>query len=372
MTVLKNAVTVIITVAVFLLLLEEGLRAFNGLPLWPDQNFILARANITREGSANVYDPVLGWVLKPGLAAAQDRRESSFTTGEFGVRMNRAGIRPVPRGAILAVGDSFAAGSEVGDADSWPASLERQLGEPVVNAATGAWASDQIVLRAEGLIANLAPKTIVVSFLDQDVLRAEFSVYGGGSKPYFLVEEGRLVPKNHPVPKFGEDVANASRGIGLTLAVLGYSHLMDWTMTRLGVDWWLQVQPYLKAPNDPAQVSCLLLERLKRETAARGIRLIFILQWGGNEISQWDSRPAYAVNVLTCAAQSNIQTIDTWDPLRAVFAQGPDKLKALYVMHQDNTLYGHMSAKGNRFVADLIATALKSTDKHDGIAASHP
>lgn len=48
--------------------------------------------------------------------------------------MNTDQTRSVPTGAIVAVGDSFAVGSEVSDEASWPAFLERALEELVVNA----------------------------------------------------------------------------------------------------------------------------------------------------------------------------------------------------------------------------------------------
>jgi hypothetical protein len=108
------------------------------------------------------------------------------------------------------------------------------------------------------------------------------------------------------------------------------------------------------------QVSCLLLARLKRATDARNITLILMMQWGGNEVSDLAFvRWPYSDDVLRCAKAAGIRIVDTWQPLRAVFAGGEDKLKELYVRHTGTYAYGHMSPAGNQFVAELLAKALR-------------
>jgi lysophospholipase L1-like esterase len=345
------------SVLVILIVLEVGLRLFDGLPAWPDRNFLFERMLVTNRWPVNEYDPVVGWVHKPNLSFNADSEESSFTTGEFGVRMNQPKILPVPRGAILAVGNSFTEGAEVGDRGSWPASLERTLGEPVVNAGIGGWAADQIVLRAEELMAQLSPKAIVVSFASPDIAWTAFRVHSGGPKPYFLIENGQLVPMNIPVPR---TIDGAATDFGLLQGILGYSYLVDWTMSRLGVTSWFERGISARVATDPVQVSCLLLERLKRATDARGATLMLMMQWGGNEVSdpafvRWP----YADDVLRCAKAAGIKTLDTWEPLRAVFAGGEDKLRELYMRHTGAYSYGHMSPAGNQFVAEQLAKALR-------------
>jgi hypothetical protein len=352
----KNIALCFATCIVSLVALELGLRAINAQPLWPDRNLLLERALVTNKFKMSEYHPVLGWVMRPGLSI-NPSGPHSFTSGELGIRMNGPKIvTEVPRNAILAVGDSFTAGSEVGDAETWPAFLEQMLGEPVLNAAAGGWATDQIVLRAEELIPKLMPKMIIISYLANDILRAEYKVYGGGPKPYFLIDNGNLVLANVPVPR---TIEGATKEIGIARSLLGYSYAVDWTMSRLGAETWFRIVPHVKAPTDPNEVSCLLIHRLKRETDARRIRLIFLLQWSGNEISQWRSRPFHATHILECAHDAGIQTVDSWSPLKQVFARGEQKLKELSVMHQNGTLHGHMSGAGNYFIADLLARAVR-------------
>lgn len=338
------------------LALEIGLRAADGLPLLPDRNLIAHRADLLTVHQMNDYDPALGWRLRSGVASNPGNPAASFTTCEHGIRSNVAGAcAPIPSGAILAVGDSFTAGSEVGDAQSWPAALERVLGRPVVNAAAGAWGSDQIVLRARQLAPVLAPSAVIVSFLDQDILRAAFKLYGGGAKPWFTVEPQRLapgeetaspqfrvlVPHDIPVPQHSA----RGRGLGWLRGAGGYSHVLDAVMMRTAPAWWLlKPADYVAVDNDPVEVSCLLLRQLRPA--------LFVLQWGGDQ-GRAPARPEHARRILECTAQARIPTLDLWDALHAA----PD-LRALYVMQPDDG-FGHMSAVGNELVAHLIAEALR-------------
>jgi hypothetical protein len=352
----KDALLLLLSVLGILLVLEIALRIVDGLPVWPDRNLLFERMLVTNRWPVNDYHPVVGWVHKPNLSFNAELEQSSFTTGEFGVRMNRAKILPVPRGAIVAVGNSFTEGAEVGDSGTWPASLERVLGEPVINAGIGGWAADQTILRAEELMSELSPKAIIVSLLHPDVLWTVFRVHGGGPKPYFLVENGKLVPMNIPVPR---TIDGAPTDFGLLQGILGYSYLIDWTMSRLGVTSWFELGISAQVPTSAVLVTCGLLERLKRAADDKDVRLALMIQWGGNEIANKEyQRPADMDDVIGCAGAAGIRTVDTWPALKAVFARGDDALKALYVMHPGSYPYGHMSPAGNQFVAELLAKAL--------------
>jgi hypothetical protein len=354
----REVLLVLASVLTILFVLELALRIVDGLPIWPDRNLLFERLLVTNRWPVIEYHPVIGWVQKPNMSFSPESEHTSFTTGEFGVRMNQAEIRPVPRGGILAVGDSFTAGSEVGDTGSWPASLERILGVPVVNAGVGGWAADQIILRAEGLMEDLAPKKIIVSLLMQDIAWTLFRVHGGGPKPYFLVENGQLVPMNIPVPR---TIEGPPIDFGLLQGILGYSYAVEWTMARLGVSSWFEAGVSARISTSPGVVTCLLLQRLKRATDARNVQLLLMIQWGANELGAKDYvRPADVSDVINCAREAGIRTVDTWDALRDVLAGGDDKFQELYVKHDTASYrYGHMTPAGNRFVAKLLAEALR-------------
>lgn len=352
---LANLALTVVTLIICLFVMEAGFRAINGISFWPIENHIAKDRALLRTQTANEYHEDLGWVLKSGISSNPNDPDTSFTTGDHGVRMNSGEIKPVPTGAILAVGDSFTAGSEVGDRHSWPAQLERLLQTPVVNAGVGGWAADQIVLRAEELAPILKPHTIVVSFLADDILRSGFRVYGSANKPWFNIgANGELVRHNKPVPIFSGKPSETS------FSLFGYFHLVTFAMDRAGLGTWLRSgDENIKNGNDPVAVSCKLLERANKTFSAQNIKMIFLLQHGGDERHDRTSQKPHADEVIGCARKVGIETIDTWPPLLVKYQKGFAAYKELFVMHDNDRLYGHMSSKGNALIAELVADKLK-------------
>ena len=171
---------VAVSVAV-LLALEIGLRLWHGVRVLDTANFVLVPADLFRGRPWEVYDPLLGWRLPDYRAGPY--WGGTMATGELGVRMNSDTIERVPRGAVLAVGDSFTVGSCVANSDSWPARLENLLGRPVVNAGTAGWGVDQTVLRAESLTPILRPRSLVVGILAIDSTALAQPGTSGGASP---------------------------------------------------------------------------------------------------------------------------------------------------------------------------------------------
>lgn len=354
---LQNLSLSMASLAVCLVAIEIGLRLFNGVPLWPIENFIAKQTNQIKINQAVRYDALLGWHLLENRATGKGDQTTSI--GEFGVRMNSSKLAPAPRNAILAVGDSFTSGSEVWDHQTWPAHLQRILGEPVVNAGAGGWGADHMLLNTERLIPIIKPHTIIFDLMIDDIERTEFEIYGGIYKPYFLVENGKLVHKNHPVPHYG----GGPRELGWLRGVLGHSHLVNWTIDRVsnGTWWWRDWgNMYKKVDNDGAKVTCLLLDRLKKRTDAENIRLIAVLQFGSTHIRGWE-KPVYDhVTVRKCAADMGIELVDFWEPLKNVMASNDGTFCSLFVNHDDKCkVLGHMSPEGNEFTARGIAAAIR-------------
>lgn len=354
-----NSVMLVTSTAIALLMAEMTVRTLDGVPLWPIENRLAKEQALLRTETNNDYHPVLGWVLKPNVSSGSG--DNTFTTGQFGVRMNEGKIKPVPTGAILAVGDSFTAGSEVTDSQSWPAHLEKMLSKPIINAAAGGWGADQIVLRAEEMIPLVAPDTVIVSFYQDDIARAGQRVHGGANKPWFGLEDGRLIHHNKPVPEF------SGRREEIGAPILGYSYLVAWLMERTGQgEWWSKINiSNVRADNNPDAVICELLKRLKRQTDENGINLLFVLQYGGADHLPSSRQKRKTEASARCARETGIEVLDLWEALLDVHAKGAAALKRLYVMHDEGRVYGHMSGEGNAFVARHIADALKAAQAAD-------
>jgi hypothetical protein len=369
---LKNGLLVLFSTLVALTSVEVTLRLANRLPMLPDENLLLVRADRFSRRPEVVHDPQLGWLPRSNMRAVRTPAYPTLTTGELGVRMNRSEISALHQQAILAVGDSFTQGSEVDDDATWPAQLERSIDEPVLNGGVAGYGTDQIVLRAEGLMATLAPKTIILSFLSSDISRAQLSKYSGALKPYFLVRDGQLVPMSQPVPSPSERTPVT---VEFPRNLLGYSYLVTWTMARLGIEQWFQIEKNARVEGDSTEVTCLLLGRLKRETDRRNVRLMLVMQWPGEEVADLENRPPYAVSVLRCAVDMGMQAIDTWDTLKAAAAQRPGGFLDLYY-RGSNVAYRHMTPAGNAVIADVVARAVRDpsfaavspplAERHDG------
>jgi len=334
------------SIALSVLVGELALRMATGQPAFRLVNF---RAVSLESSGTRIYDPDLGWIQRTGF------KSRSVNTLLHGVRANGMGESAIRPGGVLAVGDSFTAGTEVSDAETWPAQLERLIGEPVINAGIPGYGTDQIVMRAEQLLAIVRPRVLLVDFLSQDILRSGYSNYGA-PKPYYTIEDDRLVLHNSPVPVQSSGFANS-----LTAAiksVVGYSFAAHQIMMAFAPDSWLASgkQSFTRITNDPSEVTCRLLQRLKLRTESLGTRMLLVMQYGGDAVRAWTAPSDDAVPVKACAHAMGIQTVDEFDSLKAVYRADPETLKTYYAMTGD--AYGHMSARGNRHVAGLIASAL--------------
>lgn len=342
-----NAALIAVSILVTLAIWEIGLRLYEGIPLLEVTNFIGDAANRSKHDTTMAYDERLGWRLKPEL------RISAFDTGPYGIRLTDIAQEAVPLGGILVSGDSFAFGSDVKNAESWPAYLETLAGTPVVNAATPGWGTDQIVMRAEGMIDIARPRALIVDFLWYDIGRAEEKVLFGAEKPYYTVEDHQLVLHNVPVPPFDGRVSE----LGLVRGIVGYSYAVYWAAQRLGFDEWLGSADQRATPGGTGErVTCLLLKRLKERAGADKIRLMMVMQYGAGDFDR--PQPRAATGVISCARDMAIETVDTWSSLAEIHARDPARFRSLFLVQK--TGWSHMSADGNRLVAAAIADQLQA------------
>ena len=330
---------VTVSLAIGLIALELGLRAANGwLGTWP--NFVLAARTVLTgfQEAQYVRDPTLGYVPRPGYATTNVHIDSR------GLRVTGEALSGPP---ILAVGDSYTWGEEVTDVETWPAHLQRLLGRPVLNGGVAGYGFDQTVLRAHKLAPVLGPSAVVVSFIADDLRRAEASRLWSADKPYFDIANGSLTLRNVPVPPR----TDPRRTLTFAQKTLGYSYLFDFILRRLDLleDWFgdhIRVHP----AGTGEKIACLLTDHLRDLQQASGVPLLLVAQYDpyvfrtpafGEEQRRITGR------LLDCARASGLKVLDTFDAI----AKNDAPL----------SLYGqwHMNDKGNALVANLIAGALK-------------
>jgi hypothetical protein len=228
---------------------------------------------------------------------------------------------------------------------------------------------DQVVLRAEALVSSLRPerlpgtlpetspgtlpRTLVVSFIADDVRRAEQRILWGIDKPYFSVEGDSLVLRNVPVPP----PTAATEPLEPVRRVLGYSFLIHTAVRRLGFSrWWLRGQAlHAEAAHDRGlEVACLLMDRLHAFGRAHGLRVLIVAQYTANAwwstLSTYGAETRVVERVLACAQARGLETLDTRPGIEAAVQ-----------VHGFQRYYagGHMNDAGNRLTAELVASRLR-------------
>lgn len=309
---------------------------------WPDH---AVEAPKPAPGEAQfAYHPTLGWVPIAGSSGAMLGKPLSFT--EAGARAQNRDRPPAAGPLIIAFGDSMTEGFGVGDDETWPAHLERLTGRRVLNAGVRGYGLDQIVLRAESMVPELKPSTVVLAFIADDISRTALAVRDARGKPYFVPEGEGLALRNVPVQG-----ADRSAVMRVARHSLGYSHLVDRIVNGLGVQqsWYGRE---VGTGVDPFVVSCRLMERfaalVKREHASA---LVVALPEQGVFL---DAKAAAGqhqalTRVLGCAARAGLRTLDTL----AAFEQENlgREIAAYYALM-------HFTDRGNAVAARAIAASL--------------
>ncbi len=185
---------------IFTLLLVEGvLQVINPLPGVPKELYYQ-------------YDPVLGWVKQPGIEGKVVAAEYSITQ-----KINSDSLlgpdypieKPQDEHRILILGDSFAEGYTVEHDQLFSEVMKKSLNArnghqqyQVINAAVGAFSTDQQLLMFQEKGKKYCPDMTVLVFFFNDVwANAQPRAAGGGAfKPYFELIDGELELTNVPVP----------------------------------------------------------------------------------------------------------------------------------------------------------------------------
>jgi hypothetical protein len=325
-----------VSLCLTMLVLELAVRIHRGQVLHFESSTAEPQAGTGRMA----YDPRLGWIPRPGRFGT----DWISNVDAASVRSNGGSIPPASR-PILAVGDSFTFGDEVGDSETWAARLEALLNRRVVNAGVGAYGIDQAFLRAERLLGTYDPDVVILSFISDDISRTEYSYYpyGRGWKPYFTYESGSLVLRNVPVPQ-GPPPGGAPRWQTLRRA-LGYSLLANSVLGRLAPQWWRNLATIERIHHDGEKVSVDLLARLDALTRDRGGQFVAVAFATNGRVGDNARLPS----VVNGARERGITVLDlSTDTLNLK----PSQLQGSFLPG------GHYSAAMNRSVAERITAFL--------------
>lgn len=290
---MKNHILCVGSVLLFFILLEVFLSLF-----WPHK--------ITTRQYHEKYDPVLGWVNKPnmkGMVKIGRRIYFKRTHNSHGLRALREYTYEKPSGVkrILLLGDSFFWGYGVDDEYVISEVLQGMAGQKVevINGSVTGYGTDQQLLWLVERGLRYRPDMVVASFFGNDLDEIAFSVYYGYPKPYFVIEKGRPVLKNIPVPDTRETrrkgFEEPDTTFGRLKRFLRYNcHTYQFIVGRLNSIPWLR-QFFLKIgiaeeftralpgvpfhklePDKVDELYSALILEIKRVTEEAGARLLLV------------------------------------------------------------------------------------------------
>lgn len=327
---------------------EIAIRIYVGVPVLALQDWRGQMATIL-QGAAE-YHPVLGWTHVSHYKGA------GLNTIDHGIRKNTAGPEQLDKRAILAVGDSFTAGSEVTDQDTWPAQLEKLIGRRVINAGIGGYGVDQSVLNAERLLPVVKPELVLIGIFEDDIERTAYSIYNA-PKPYFISEGGGWTLRNSPVP-----IPRAVPPDPPYKKLLSLSLAAQIFFNKVARDWWYESKKnvqYVRSGTDPVGATCHALTLLHKRLAAENIPAMVVMQYGGRNYAIERPIDRNVFETAQCAKELGYTVVDEHPRIAAIAAKSVDELKKLYVMHPYD-VFGHMSPAGNTLVAEMIAEKIRS------------
>ncbi len=331
-----------------LLFLVEGLASF-----WLFAEALVAgEPEVVAERRHTVYDAGLGWVNEPGFHDPDfygPGRALSINAQGF---RGRADVAPKPapgRDRVVCSGDSFTLGYGVADADTWCAQLASFLpGLETVNMGQGGYGVGQSYLwyRRDG--ASLRPRVHLFAFITADFGRMMRESFLGYGKPVVRVRGGELVIENVPVPR-GSYRAPWLVSRREAFASLGSVALLRRMLGR----------ERDSTPGDPTElprVATSIFAELARIDREQGTELVLVyLPMRGEGAG--DARIARFVR--NAARNQGLRLVDLVEEAQQL---PPEQRKALYLAPGEVPFpgaSGHLSPRGNRWVAERLAATVK-------------
>lgn len=312
------------------------------------------RHEYAETGSLGIPDPVLGHVYRPSTRSRVRGPEFDvdYVINADGLRDETHHAMPKPEGErrVLVLGDSFAFGAGNDYDDIWPVLVERDLRARgldlgVVKAGVSAYDTRTEALYLERLFPRYDPDLVLVTFLPNDLFT---------NRPF---EAGTA-----PEPERELTVAAGGTSATSHLAILAKRLLMKRDA--------LYVAAYLRSGRgfffrDPPpadlvarlETTGVLMERLCAYARERGAAVAFLSVPQQFQVLAEDDALGDDVDIhllddrLSAIADGlGADWIPALGPLRRAYREGETPLY--------HRLDGHLTAAGNRVVADVVADYL--------------
>ena len=376
-----NVTLIVVSTTLTLLICEVGYRIWSGVPILGAVKRSPQSEATQTIGCGNRFDPELGWKPEPLRTGVNDSG-GKVSILESGIRSNGQ-PNPTADSVVLAIGDSFTFGDQVGDHQSWPAALERHLGLPVLNGGVCGYGIGQSVRRAEILVDKFRPGILILGMIPTDIDRTRASRFYGRPKPYFVLENGRLVYEHNHLadsligtaarsnedqtqPSLTRTFADAlNRHSLLWASVPNVPHMIEKVQQRVAL---MRGTAHTYISPNGVELSCRLFSRVKSLEQAFDLKAYLLVQYKFrdilNRIDLENNRAqptdgvdieivANTIALISCADEIGLHVVDTFPPLRDIYLAGGRA--QLSVLYQD-----HMSPKGNQLIGQILANHVNS------------
>ncbi len=118
------------------------------------------------------FDPHLGWVRKPNSSGIENGQNGPITF-HIDASGSRANLFNQMLPSIAAFGDSYAFCRQVEDNETWEAQLAQQKGFGVLNFGVGNYGVDQALLRYESMVLPETIRVVVMGFVPETICRIQ-------------------------------------------------------------------------------------------------------------------------------------------------------------------------------------------------------
>lgn len=330
-------------ITVFLLLTLEG--AMN----WASFIRVFVREGIVAENKHIMYDPVIGWVNRPGIVVKDMYGpKKNVTILADGTRRTTSRQQTSPR--LICSGDSLTFGYGVDDSDAWCAGLS-SFGWYAVNMAQGGYGLDQSYLWYKSAAANTQHDVHLAAFFTGDLYRVFQHDFIGYAKPVLKLSNGKLIEPVSPVPQPNE----LKRFILIhqqSLKTLATTRLLTSFVKKTALN-----EEFL-APNQLPLLTALLTS-MSDLTKERGSQFIAVLLPTLDDYHDQANYRKMRTFVEGVGSVAGFRVIDVGSTL---FAIGRDDIDSHFIAEGAVPYFGatgHYTETGNALVAQVVGQELE-------------
>ncbi len=343
--------------------------ATEGVASWTLFALDAPRVSANEEAAHTRFDAELGWVSRPGAVAPDLYGPGvGLTVGPRGFRGPGEISDAVPEGRtrVVCSGDSFTLGFGVADDQAWCHLLgARQPTLEPVNMGQAGYGVDQAYLwyRRDG--QSLQHQVQVFAFITEDFFRMRHAQRNGYAKPLLAVQDGLPVATNVPLTEAHPARAWVQRHVSALRGLRAYQ-LVGRARDALRAEPapTAAVTTSTTTPAEPLEpVVAAVLSELARINRDKHSHLLLLhLPTRADHTS--DGARVWRARVAREAARLGVGHLDLVAELRAMT---PEEAALLFIPDGPGMVPGvpgHLSVRGNAWVADRILRHLESRGSH--------